>query len=286
MRKTVVGGAAAAALVGMMSATAPALEAQERGRAMPRIPEMMRLDGGGSEIGVAVRDLTSDEIVKAKLAQPGGVLVRDVRDGSPAARAGLMSGDIVVEFDGERVRSVGHFTRLVRESAPGRSVKSSIIRGGSRQELQITPDAGDRMTRGIPDMPELEQRLRALPRPPDFPDDLDPTPDLKVVPRGQIGVTLAPLTEQLASYFGTKEGVLVQTVMNGSAAAQAGLKAGDVITAVNGRPAQNVDEVSRAVRNARPGTALEMRVLRDKKDMTIKVIVPELLSEPQTVLPV
>jgi serine protease Do len=237
---------------------------------------------GGSEIGVSVRDLTSDEIARAKLAPSGGVFVRDVREGSPASRAGLMTGDIIVEFDGERVRSASQFTRLVRESAPGRQVTSSIVRGGARRDVQITPDTGDRLTRGVPDVREPEPRLRALP---DLPD-LDPTPDLRVTPRGQIGLTLAPLTEQLAAYFGTKEGVLVSTVVNGSAAAQAGLRAGDVITEVNGRRAQNVADVMRTVRDAKPGSALEMRVLREKKEMTFKVIVPEVVSEPQTILPV
>lgn len=286
MGKTFVGGAAAVALLGVLSAAAPAAEGQVEGRAFPRMPDIMMLQGRGSEIGVSVRDLTSDEIAKAKLTQPGGVLVQDVREGSPASRAGLMNGDIVVEFDGERVRSVGQFTRLVRETAPGRQVNASIVRGGARRSLQITPEAGDRFTRGLPNAQQPEPRLRALPQLPDFPPDLDPTPDLKVVPRGQIGVTLAPLTEQLATYFGTKEGVLVSTVVNGSAAAQAGLRAGDVIMAVNERRVQDVADVTRAVREAKPGTALDMRVLRDKKEVTVKVIVPELVTEPQTILPV
>jgi serine protease Do len=287
MRKSLVGGAAAVALVAIVSAAMPALEAQVRGRTAPRLTDMMMLQGGGSEIGVSVRDLTSDEISKAKLAQPGGVLVQEVRDGSPASRAGLTSGDIVVEFDGERVRGVRHFTRLVRETPPGRQVTSSIVRGGSRLNLEITPQAGDQLT-GLPDMARLEQRLRALPelRGRDLPDDLDPTPDLRDAPRGQIGVTLAPLTEQLATYFGVKEGVLVSSVMMDSAAAQAGVKAGDVITAVNGRPVQSVGDVTRAVRAAKPGAALDLRLFRDKKEVTVKVLVPELITEPRTVLPV
>ena len=128
-----------------------------------------------------------------------------------------------------------------------------------------------------------EPRLRALP---DFPADLDPTPDLRVEPRGQIGVTLAPLTEQLATYFGTKEGVLVSTVVNGSAAAQAGLKAGDVITAVNGRRVQ--ERRRRDAHRARRETWHGARHARAPRQegVTFKVIVPELVTEPQTVLPV
>ena len=288
MRTRFVGGAAAVALVAMVGG-ATAVGAQVRDRTMRWMPEMMMLQGGGSEIGVSVRDLTSDEIAQAKLAQPGGVLVQEVRDDSAASRAGLMMGDIVVEFDGERVRGARHFTRLVRETPPGRAVTSSIVRAGSRRDLQITPRAGDQLTRGLPDVQQLEQRLRALPEPrdrPQTPGDLDPMPDLRVTPRGQIGITLAPLTAQLTAYFGVKEGVLVSSVMTDSAAAQAGLRAGDVITAVNGRPAQSVADVTRAVRAAKPGSALDLRVFRDKNEIALKVLVPELISEPRSVQPI
>ena len=285
MRKKVVGVVGGAALMASIAAVTPALEAQVGGRTMPRISEMM-LEGGGSEVGVSVRELNSDEIAKAKLAQAGGVLVEAVREGSPASRAGLMTGDIVVEFDGERVRGVRHFMRLVRETPPGRGIKGTIVRAGSRRDLEITPEAGDPLLSApLPDLPQLQQRLRALPQIQDFPADLDPTPDLQVSPRGQIGVTLAPLSDQLASYFGATEGVLVSSVTTGSAAAQGGLKAGDVITALNGRPVKSVNDVTRAVRDAKPGSVLEMRLLRDKKEMTVKVMVPELLTEPRSVLP-
>jgi serine protease Do len=288
MPNSFAGGASAVAFVAMVIAAAPAVGAQGSDRTMRWMPDMMILQGGGSEIGVTVRDLTRDEIAGAKLAQPGGVLVQEVYEDSAASRAGLMRGDIVVEFDGERVRGARHFTRLVRETPPGRAVTSSVVRAGSRRDLEITPQTGDRLA-GFPDVRQLERRLRALPELRDrspSPGDLDPPPDLQGTPRGQIGITLAPLTAQLAAYFGVKEGVLVSSVTTDSAAAQAGMRAGDVITAVNGRPAQSVADVIRAVRAAKPGSALELSVFRDNKEIMLKVLVPELISEPQTILPV
>jgi serine protease Do len=64
---------------------------------------------------VGIRDVTTDDATKAKMAQPSGVYIESVREGSPAAKAGMQTGDIVVDFDGERVRSASHFTRLVRK---------------------------------------------------------------------------------------------------------------------------------------------------------------------------
>ena len=279
MRKLVLGG-----LIIVVGGSLAA--AQTRDRALPPFAEGLMLQGFGSQIGVSVRDLNADEIAKAKLPQAGGVFVQDVREDGPAARAGLREGDIVVEFDGERVRSATHFTRLVRETAPGRVAKTTILRAGARTVVDITPDAGRDLRSFI--TPEVERQLRSIPRDFDLPTDLDPTPDLRrgPSPRGRIGITLAPLTDQLATYFGVKEGALVSTVDGGSAAAQAGIRAGDVIVSINGSAVRNSGDVTRAVRAARPGGALDVRLFRDKKEMTVKILVPELIQEPRSVLPV
>jgi serine protease Do len=277
MRTLVIGGLAAAVCIAVGTASQAHLSAQDRERT-PR-QWLSLFDPAGSALGVSVRDLTADEIAKAKLDRPGGAFVDDVREGSAAARAGLRDGDIVVEFDGERVRSASHFTRLVRETAPGRSVSSSVIRDGSRVAVNVTPDASDRRAMMLP--PELPRDfLFNLPR------NLDPTPPLRGFGRGQIGVALSPLSDQLASYFGVKDGVLVSSVVSGSAAAQGGLRAGDVITAVNGQAVENVGDVTSVVRETRPGAALTLRVIRDRKELTLTVTMPERITEPRSALPV
>jgi serine protease Do len=284
MRNFVIGSLAAAGLIAVCSTWIPAVSAQGRDRVEPL--ELMALLGGGSRIGVSVRDLTAEEITRAKLDQPGGVLVQEVRDGSPAARAGLKTGDIVVQFDGERVRSASHFMRLVRETASGRPIKSSVVRDGARLVVDLTPETNDRRAMLMP--PNLPDDFNFNPDNFNFnmPRNIDPVPPLRVSPRGQIGVQLAPLGEQLAGYFGVKGGVLVSSVTSGSAAAQAGLKAGDVITAVNGRAVQNVGDVTAAVREAKPGGTVAMQIVRDRKDITVTVIVPERIDEPRSALPV
>ena len=84
-------------------------------------------DPGGVRIGVTVRDVATDEVTRLKLAGPSGVVIDDVEKDSPAAKGGVLKGDVAVNFDGEAVRSVAQFTRLVRETAPGHTVKIAVM---------------------------------------------------------------------------------------------------------------------------------------------------------------
>jgi hypothetical protein len=184
----------------------------------------------------------------------------------------------------------------VRETPPGRSVTSSVVRQGSRRSLTIAPENDDRLAMAMRDIgPAIERGLRALPRdfafdinPRDFDFDIDvPSPRRPGFGRGRLGVTLAPLTVQLAQYFGVKEGALVSTVETDSAAGRAGLRAGDVIIAVNGRSVDNAGDVTRAVREAQDGAAMDLRVVRDKKEIDVKVTLPTReRPQPPGVLPV
>jgi S1-C subfamily serine protease len=273
MRRVVLISVAVCALV-VVCAFAWPLAAQSRPVPAPR-PNALLLEGPGSEIGVTVRDPRADEIKAAKLSQPGGALLQDVRAGSAGAKAGLATGDIVVEFDGERVRSARHFTRLVRETPPGRTVRSIVVRDGARRTIDVTPEQGDRLSMTLPDFgPEIERRLRNLPR--NFNFDLPPqafdVPFGGRSARGRLGVGLVSLTDQLASYFGVKEGVLVSSVETDSPAARAGIRAGDVIASVNGRSVQSAADATRALRDVQTGASIDVRFFRDKKEMTVQVM--------------
>ena len=102
----------------------------------------LTLQGPGSQIGASVRDLKSSEALPGRgdwFASQAGVAIDQVNSWSPASRAGLVKGDVVTMFDGYPVRDVAHFSRLVAETPPGRTVKMTIVRGGKTQELSITP---------------------------------------------------------------------------------------------------------------------------------------------------
>jgi serine protease Do len=235
------------------------LTAQAQSR--PRVDHFgtFRLLEPGASIGVSIRDLSASE--QSSMKPPsGGAVVTSVVDRSPAATAGVRTGDIVIEFDGERVRSAGHLTRLVRETPAGRTVIVVVLRDGARRSLEVTPEESDNRA-----------WLDTLPDPfRTFPFGAGPRRDGGDRTR-RLGVALVPLGDQLAGYFGVTRGALVSAVDAGSPAAQAGVKAGDVITAVNGREVQSPSDVVAQVREARDGTAIDLRITRDRRELTLRV---------------
>ncbi len=239
------------------------------GTAYAQRADVLELRGAGSQIGVTIRD------------GGDGVAIGDVRAGTPAERAGFKAGDVVVSFDGEAVRSARQLQRLVEETPPGKAVSAVVTRDGARQTLTVTPERG-RVTdfgRQLPDrfaelrrrLPELNADVRQRLRERRF--DVDGLagrrPSALAAPR-RLGVELIPLAGELAQYFGVKAGTLVSSVDGDSPAARAGIKAGDVITAVDGQPVERPADVMDRVRRAADGASLELRVTREKQELTLK----------------
>jgi serine protease Do len=222
------------------------------------------LRAAGSQIGVSVAD------------GDAGVIINAVNAGSPAERAGFKSGDVVVEFDGQTVRSAQQFTRVVAETRPDKAVTAVVQRDGVRQTLTVTPEirrAGSAL-KALPLDGPLADRLRGF----NFESRPDAVrrflePGIGASP-GRLGIEVAGLSDQLAAYFGVKGGALVSTVDTGTPAAQAGLRSGDVITAINGQAVSEPSDVVARVRGAAEGATLEFRVTRDKKELTLKAVLP------------
>lgn len=277
-RKLFTHAAASALVAGLVLASA--VGAQERPRYEPGPDQQAGawFSGFGASIGASVRDASTTEIAAAALTQPGGALVTQVSADGPAAKAGLVAGDLVTEFDGERVRSAQHLVRLVRESATGRGVRMAFVRDKARRTADVTPT--DRLADFF-DMPEvrrkLEQATRELSRElPRLRLDLEAEGVRRGVQFGdrrRFGVELMPLSDQLAAYFGAKEGLLVASVRAESPASTAGVRAGDVVLTLNGRPMREVDDFVNEI--ARSESALTLTVMRDKKELTLKATLPE-----------
>ena len=244
------------------------------------------LDGRGSQLGVMVSDVD----VKSPT---GGVKIDEVNPESPAAKAGMKAGDVVVEYDGEKVRSARQFTRLVQETPEGRSVAIALMRDGKRQTVNATPESGRTAWNFGPD---VERAFRDAERgfsfnvpreyfqtPPEFhrepgeprrfeyriPGDMMP---FMTRPRPMLGVQVQSMSRDLEEYFGVKNGgALVSSVTPDSAASKAGIKAGDVIVSVNGRSVVDADDLINTIEDI-TGEATIV-VVRDKKEMTLKATI-------------
>ena len=268
-----------------------------------RVPRALDAPAGrGSEIGVSIRDVDRGEDPAQGAAAAGGVQIEEVTPEGPADKAGIKKGDVVVEFDGEKVRSVRQFIRLVDETPPGRRVGATVLRGGQRVALNVEPrpssgirllgqidaarvmrDLGRQFDDGFsygpapapPPAPPAPAApgAPAPPPPPPAPPAPPAWPDFEGFAwrtDNTLGIRVSALTGQLAEYFGAKHGVLVTSVEETSAAHAAGLKAGDVVTALNGTEVSDPDDLRSRIQGLRSGDEFTVDVLREKKTLALK----------------
>ncbi len=219
---------------------------------------------GSSQIGVSIRDVDEKDLTKAK-GTTTGVVIEEVEADSPAQKAGLKVGDIVTEFDGERIRGTRQFVRLVQETPTGRQVSVAVMRDGQRVTVSVQPREGGASRFGVFKIPS--------PKAPAFVfkgDSFPPAVEKLLGGSGRLGISIEELSPQLAEYFGTKDGVLVTSVLDNSNASKAGLKAGDVITSLNGQNVTSAGDVRTRTQRLAAGDEFSVGIVRDKKPMTLK----------------
>jgi serine protease Do len=269
-----------------LSAPIASAQAQQPGRSeQTRMPRA----GGVSMIGVQVGDVTADNMKSLKVSRLEGAVVERVNPNGPASAAGLREQDVIVAFDGERVRSASQLSRLVSETPAEREVSMSIIRDGRRSDLRIKPEAGGWVTPRLGGMinqddireyaEEASRVAREMGR--NLPGAMEGM-RARVGARGRLGATVQELTPELASYFGVKSGVLIAGVATDSPAAKAGMKAGDVITAVDGRPIGAAADLVRALPRDDESREVTLTIVREKKEQTVKatIALPERAQPP------
>ena len=173
-------------------------------------------------LGIVIQALTPELAESFDLEQTQGILIAQVSEDSPADKAGLRQGDVIVAFQGKPVKDIGRFRNRVSLTPPGSSEQLTIIRDGKRQDVTVT-------------IGELSK------------DKL--TAEAPAQSTEELGLTVQTLTPELAEQFNTKagEGVVVTAVRPGSIAAQAGIEPGAVIMQVNQRPIRNAVEFKEAI---------------------------------------
>ncbi len=250
-------------------------------------------EDAGGWLGIEIGEVTPEQARDLKLSSARGVVVMDVEPESPAAKAGLKEKDVITQYDGQTVEGTVQFRRLVRETPPGRSVALAVSREGTNQNISV--ELGDR---GAYFEKKMKGKMRDFGSM-NFPPMTDfSTPSVPVMPDGHrhgamdwrtpvLGINAEDLTPQLGAYFGAPDdgGVLVREVRAGTPAEKAGLKAGDVITKVDGKPVHSLGDLRAELREKSAEKSVMLAVLRKGSEISVPVAIepprpPESMHRP------
>ena len=200
-------------------------------------------------LGVAVSELPFDAFSELNIDY--GVSVDEVREGSPAEKAGLRADDVIVKLDGKPVFSVSRLQWLVRTYEVGDDVLLDIRRDGDARQISVTLAARDSKRAGHPLLPRHHGATSG----------------------SFLGVTLQELGDDLREHFGAPadQGVLIAKVVDDSPAAEAKLQVGDVIVRMDRKRIRQISDVYRVLRYFDAGDEIEVEVVRDRQRLVLNV---------------
>jgi serine protease Do len=179
-------------------------------------------------IGVAIQEVSQSLAQSFGLERPYGALVSSVEPGGPADKAGLRAGDVLLALDGKTIERSAEVPPLVAAVKPGSKATFDVWREGKKRSIEVTVGA-------------LE------------PEQLAAGPSGEAAP-GKLGLAVRPLTDAEAQQLDGTRGLLVENASG--PAARAGIRAGDVVTSVNGKPVHSPAELASAVEAAKGHVAL------------------------------
>jgi serine protease Do len=255
---------------------------------------------GGSWLGVETREVTSDNAKELKLPGERGVVLGRIAPDSPASKSGLRENDVVTEINGQQVEGAMQFRRMIREIPAGRNVQLTVWRDGRTQKINVAlgkaEELRQNMTRVAPGMPGTF--AFGMPEMPDLPQvaEIPGMPSMEgnglmlYAGHPRLGIDAEDLAGQLGSFFGAPdgEGILVRSVNSGSPAEKAGVKAGDVITSLNGERIRSVGDLRQKLAaqhgekdkdaESKDGKdkirRVKLGVLRNKSEISLNVELP------------
>jgi serine protease Do len=194
-----------------------------------RVSDQIRTSGRVTRgrIGVQIDQVSKEVAESIGLGQPKGALVRGVEPNSPAAKAGVEPGDIILKFDGKEIDKSVDLPRLVGNTKPGNKSSMTVFRRGSQRELSVT------VAELEPEQPQVRAAAPEAPKP------------QAAGAAKALGLTLADLNAAQKKELGLKGGVRV--VATEGPAARAGLREGDVIVAIANADTSDVKELEAAL---------------------------------------
>jgi serine protease Do len=195
-------------------------------------------------LGVSIQDVTPNLAQSFGLEQPEGALVAEVTAGSPAERAGIKRGDLIVDYDGTHIEEAHQLPALVAATPIGKTVRVTVLRNGERKALSLT----------VTEMPAGTEASSG-----------------SKAPSGNWGLSVAELTDDLAQQFNLRisRGVVVTDVAPDSPASEAGVRPGDVIVEVDRKRVSSVADYQRALASA--GNPNRLLLLLDRQGQSFFV---------------
>ena len=193
-------------------------------------------------LGVMIQDVDQNLAEAFGMKNPHGALVSQTQDNSPAATAGIRSGDIILSVDGKDISDSAELARLITNRKPGSQVNLHILRNGKQMDVKVV-------------ITELKDTTMAS-------NDNTNQPDM-----GRLGLVVSDLDESMKHQLNEDHGVVVQQV--GGAAEKAGIRPGDVILAVNSESVKNAEQLDKIIRDASKDVALLVK--RGDNEMFIPV---------------
>lgn len=257
----------------------PALQAQQgagagagMGQGHARVYGMAMKEA--SYLGIGLEDVDAERARNLKLKEDRGVYITSVMTDTPASKAGLKEGDVIFEFNGQRVEGQQQLIKMIRETPAGKSVKLGLWRAGAPLTLWATVGSHKVMESDdggwsvvLPPMPPMPPMPTVNMPPIDLPKMITVMQNAAL---GIEGESLAPQS-QFAEFFGVKDGVLVKAVSKNSAAEHGGVRAGDVIVKIGDNRVAAWRDIGNALRYAQAGRPLAVAVVRNKREIPLTV---------------
>ncbi|MDC2965233.1 DegQ family serine endoprotease [Gammaproteobacteria bacterium] len=204
-------------------------------------------------LGVAVQEVTKDLADSFGLDVPRGALIGSVLKDSPAEKAGLKNGDVIIDFDGQQIIYSGDLPLIVGRIPPEKKVNATIFRDGKKETVSVTTG-------------KLDEKVAQ-----------DTTVDKKEETGNILGIAvrdISSLTDAEQKQLGQDKGVVVSGVFSGPAS-EAGIRRGDIIDKIQFRDVSNIKDYEKISKTLKKGSTIALRIIRDKNGSFLTLKIPK-----------